>query len=190
MKTPANKKELARILDCSLPTLDRLIDRYDDFPVQQRGTNGREWVFIVEDVKAYVEAKRTEEEAALTERFDLLRDLQVDAPDGDGQNKITPNQELALVRAERERRALRRDAGMLVDTATMHQKLAPVMAALGQFMQGIPGRMGRRFNLPSEVVDAMGDEIADELRRQVSKMKADLGYAASDEKDEAVGGGG
>ncbi|HZL59173.1 MAG TPA: hypothetical protein VFC38_05690 [Stellaceae bacterium] len=40
-----NKGELARILTCSLPTIEALINRYPDMPILQRGSNGVEWQF-------------------------------------------------------------------------------------------------------------------------------------------------
>lgn len=178
MATEANKAELADVLGVSLPTLDRLIKRYDDFPVAERGSNGRAYVFLVEDVKTFLDGKRAEEEEAAARHLDLLQDLQGSPTDDDAPARMSPAQELALAKAERERRKLRLEAGYLIDTATFRQALLPVFMELGQFIQGQPARIGRRFNLPAEVIDAMTAENADELRRFVDKMKRAHGLPA------------
>lgn len=172
MVAVVNKKELAKVMGVSLPTLDRLIDRYDDFPIKQKGGNGQDYSFNAKKVKAFLKKQRAIEEKNLADRADLLLDLNIVLPGHEeGGPGITPNQELALVRAERERRKLKQEAGFLVDTASIRQQMTPVFVGLGQFMTNMPGRLGKRFNLPVEVVDAMGDEMADELRRVVAKLE-------------------
>ena len=175
MSAFVNKKELAKIMDVSLPTLDRLIDRYDDFPIEQKGGNGQDYSFHAKEVKTFLDGQRALEEKSLADRADLLLDLNIALPGHeDGGTGITPNQELSLVRAERERRKLQRESGLLVDIASIRQLMTPVFVNLGQFMTNVPGRLGKRFNLPAEVVDAMSDEMADELRRVVAKLQDDL----------------
>ncbi len=174
-RTTANKKELAKALDCSLPTLDRLIDRFDDFPIEQKGGNGVDYVFIVEDVKAYLEKIHAAELAAAEDRLELFADLKIDRPGQATEGGITPAQRLSLVRAERETRKMKLEAGFLMDVATFKQEFAPVLGGLGQFLNGIPRRMGRRFNLPDEVILAMEDEMADELYRVVERAEKIIG---------------
>ncbi len=49
-------------------------------------------------------------------------------------------------------------------------RLTPRMQQLARFLDGLPDRMGRRFNLPVAVIDAMRAEMEEERRR----FRADL----------------
>ena len=67
-----NKKELARALGCALPTLDKLIDRYPDFPIERRGHEGVGYEFDPVKVDAFLTDQREAEAAAAADRMDLL----------------------------------------------------------------------------------------------------------------------
>jgi hypothetical protein len=86
-----NKAELAHALDVSLPTLSRWMLRYGpDFPVVQRGSNGRDYVFDFETVSRFLATKRAEEQAKRSEKDEQLAQLKLafdvpgmpDAPQG------------------------------------------------------------------------------------------------------------
>ena len=70
------KKELARLLRISRQTLDLWIERYgDEFPVLERGTNGREWQFDADLVIEFLRAKQAENAARQANRDALLDQL-------------------------------------------------------------------------------------------------------------------
>ena len=67
-----NKAEVAGILGISLPTLAAWIARYSDFPVYERGANGREWRFDAAAVRAWELSRREAEARDEAARRDLL----------------------------------------------------------------------------------------------------------------------
>lgn len=171
----ANKQQLAQVLNCSSPTLDRLINRYSDFPIERKGEKGVDYVFNVNDVKAFLDDECAKEIKERESAIDLLTGLKLDRPGAVQEGDITPAGQLALVRAERERRKLQQEAGLLVDVASLRRDLQPVFTALGQFLRGMPRRMGSRFNLPDSVILAMEDDMADEMARVVEKGTTVMG---------------
>ena len=178
-----NKRELAKEIDCSLPSLNRLIERYDDFPIEEPGSNGVGYKFDAAAVSEFIETKRVAEESALEARLDLLSDLNL-SPDRDIPAGLTPSQELAKVRAVGERRKIQREDGLLIDTATLSMRLSGVFQHFSQYLDGLPDRMGRRFNLPDEVVEALRSELNDERRRLHGKLGAHLIGAAPEDLEE------
>src|SRR5690242_3110714 len=97
-----NKRELARrVLDCSLPTLNELIERYPDFPVERRGSNGVEWLFDADRVVDFLRAKREAEARASEERNALFAQfrLPIDEVAPEGADELSPAQRAALAKA-------------------------------------------------------------------------------------------
>ena len=60
-----NKREMARLIECSVPTLDALIAKHADFPVHRRGSNGVAWEFDPDAVVPFLSAVREAEEREL-----------------------------------------------------------------------------------------------------------------------------
>lgn len=170
-----NKKELAKLLSVSLPTLDKLIDRYPDFPIAERGQNGVGYKFRVAEVVPFLRERREVEERAAVERMSLLDelDLGLDPATPSRTGALTPAQKLATVRAERERRKLFAEAGFLVDVSELRHVLTGTLQHLARALDGLPNRLQRRFNLPVEVADAMRAEI-EEIRRALHKELTSL----------------
>ena len=67
-----NKRELARIIKCSVKTIDSIIDRYPDLPILRRGNTGTEWAFDPEAVTTFLEVKKAEAAAADRARSKLI----------------------------------------------------------------------------------------------------------------------
>jgi phage terminase Nu1 subunit (DNA packaging protein) len=94
-----NKQELADILRCALPTLDRLMARYgDSFPVVQHGAKGREYRFDPEAVISFVQAREAERRATDAQRDELMAQFTIPGiePAAAG---LKPSDQLALARA-------------------------------------------------------------------------------------------
>ncbi len=73
-----NKTQLAHRLGISKSTLSSWILRYGaDFPVQERGTNGRDYVFDFEEVFDFLRAKREEESKRKRARDEQLAQLRL-----------------------------------------------------------------------------------------------------------------
>ncbi|KAA0571085.1 terminase small subunit [Azospirillum sp. Sh1] len=174
-----NKKELAKRLRCSLPTLDRVIERYPDFPIAQPGSNGRQYLFDAAVVVAYIREQQEREKAEAARRDTLLDQLvlplvaaddQPDAPDG----RLSPTQRLQLARAHREERKLASDAGLLTPTPRVQAALAETLGGLARFLDGLPQTLGRRYNLPEVVVTAMKRDLDEQRRQLVTDLKKKL----------------
>lgn len=75
-----NRSEMARILEVSEPTLDRMMDR--GLPVLQRGGNGKPYQFDVEAVIAWARDDAEREEAARSAREADINQLAMDLNGG------------------------------------------------------------------------------------------------------------
>jgi phage terminase Nu1 subunit (DNA packaging protein) len=169
-----NKGQLADIIGCSVPHVDALMKRYPEFPVIKQGNKGVGWEFDANAVRDFLAARRAEEDAAAAaaaERRDQLRlpGVEVSGPTG-----LTPNQELAQVRAEKERRALAREAGFLVETAVVRDALDRSLRKLQVGLRAIPANTGRKFGLPDAVVRSIGTDVDEQLAALVREIQRDL----------------
>lgn len=170
-----NKRELAKLLRCSIPTLDKLIDDNADFPVEHRGSNGVEWQFDADTVCQFIQAKRTAEAQQYKERSELFGQISLpieDAPAGGG--ALTPTQRMNLARARMAERKLAMESGLLVSTAEMRQVLMISIAKFGRFLDTLPAQLGRRHGLPEEVVRAARQYIDEQRRLFVKEMQEAL----------------
>lgn len=176
MSDLVNKRELAKILKCSLPTVSALVDRYADFPVERRGSNGVEWQFAADTVIAFLTTKREEEQAAAVaqhrERAALLDQfrLPIDdlAPAGDA--TLTPQARLAVARAKSIEDKMARESGLLVPTTEVRASLTAAIAQLNQFLAALPGTIGRRYNLPDPVIRDMRRSIEQQQRQFLAAL--------------------
>lgn len=173
-----NKRELAKILRCSLPTVGALLDRYPDFPVERRGSNGVEWQFDPAAVTTFLQRRREDETAAAAEQhreraalLDQFR-LPIDdlAPPADA--TLTPQQRLATARARALEDKMAREAGLLVPTSQVRATLSTTLAQLNQFLAALPGTLGRQYNLPDPVVRDMRRRIEAQQRQLVAQLGA------------------
>jgi phage terminase Nu1 subunit (DNA packaging protein) len=180
-----NKTELAReVLDCSLPTLAALMAKYQDFPVEVEGANGREYQFDAHRVTAFLKEKRAEEKRRGAEQSELLTQFKLSLdPGGDAETGLTPAQELSLVRATRERRKLEIESGLLLQTSDVRQVLTSALSRLGKFMDALPSQLGRAHNLPEEVTAAMRKRLDEQRTTFVRDLEAMFGDPDAERRD-------
>jgi phage terminase Nu1 subunit (DNA packaging protein) len=186
-----NLEEMARKLGISRPTMREMITRYPDFPVLREGTNGVPWQFDPEAVIAFVQARRAEEEAGKAERSELLAQISLPdsllAPPEDLQ--ITPSERLKNAQAMMKEDELRKQRQFLVATAEMRQRLSAAWTPLNQALQALPAAIGRRHNLPDDVVRAMRRYIEgqqrDLHRRLVDLLSPDIPAPPTEDNDAA-----
>lgn len=175
-----NKKELAKKLRVSLPTLDRLIDEYQDFPISAGGSTGRPYEFDLAAVDEFLGSKRDAEEAAIAERLSLFDGLDLTSVQRGDAAGMTPGQQLSAVRVQRELRKMRQEDGFLVDVSELRMALSGPISDLVSMLDGLPDRMGRRFNLPVDVTEAMRSEIDEERRKIHAAMMESLNEKDAD----------
>jgi phage terminase Nu1 subunit (DNA packaging protein) len=171
----ANKRELATALGVSLPTISAYLDRYPDLPVIERGTNGKEWQFDVEAVRAFMAEREAEEEAAEQERAARLQQLSLpitDPGDLSGQTDILTLDEIRAIKAADD---LRKSRGFLVSVPELRQALTAAIGRMNAMQRSVITQVGRDFNLPDVVTRAIADRFADGQRAFVNTLKADAG---------------
>jgi phage terminase Nu1 subunit (DNA packaging protein) len=163
-----NKRELARrVLKCSLPTLNELIERYPDFPVTRPGSNGVEYQFDASAVVAFLSDRREQENREAAQRNDLFShfSLPIDDIAPEEARGLSPAQRQSLARARLAERKLAMESGLLLPAAETRQVAQVAFGRLGKMLDGLPSQLGREFNLPEEVVRSMRARL-DDFRRQ------------------------
>ncbi|MBW6399993.1 hypothetical protein KPL78_19185 [Roseomonas sp. HJA6] len=176
-----NLEEMAEKLRISLPTLRKMMRRYEDFPVVAEGSNGVPWQLDPEAVIAFVQAKRDDEAAARDARDDLLSQVSLPLEElhTEADRVATPAERLKLAQAMRVEDEVAKQRGFLVLTSDMRMRLTDAWTPLSQFLTALPGQLGRRHNLPDAVVRDMRRAIEAQQRELHRKLK-DLLAAGAD----------
>lgn len=173
MPSLVNKRELARILDISLPTLGEMIERHgDSFPVERRGSNGIEWQFDPEAVVAFVRAQREQDAAEAEKRAELLSQfgLPLDQAAPADQAGQKPTDILTAWRARKIHHEMAKEAGELVWKATIRQQVTNEVLALRQFLTSAPASIMRRHGIPDAVIRTVSDAMLEQLAEFRRKM--------------------
>lgn len=183
-----NLDEMARVLRVSLPTLRAWIRRHPDFPVVAEGRNGLPWELDPEAVIAFVRRKKDEEAARQAERDDLLAQISLPIEDlVPAENRgLTAAERLKLAQAMRVEDEVAKQRAFLVQTSEMRARLTDAWGPLNQFLQSLPGQLGRRHNLPDAVVRDMRRAIETQ-QRELHRRLVDLldpGAAAPPHEEE------
>lgn len=169
-----NKRELAAILGCSLPTVSAWIDRYPDFPVIDRGTNGKEWHFDPEAVTAYVAELKAAEARQAAEQQARIQQLGLPFTDpGDGVQPSTANYSLDDIKRIQALDKLRMERGFLVDVSETRQAFTAAIARWSRAQRAVINQAGRDFNLPDGVTRALFDRMAEAQRQFVRDLRQD-----------------
>jgi Phage DNA packaging protein Nu1 len=156
MGVRANKAELTAILGCAPSTLTAWIERYgDEFPVVERGTNGREWQFDPADVIAFLKTRRAEEERQAAEHVALLQQFALPgltSPD-DAAGVVKPADLLALARVRQIHRREHLESGLLVRTDDVRTALAGHLTRLDRWAADVLARIAGKHGWPLAVLD-------------------------------------
>jgi hypothetical protein len=155
-----NKQELARLLGISLPTVAAYIARYgSDFPVIERGTNGRDWQFEHEDVVAFLARKRAEDREADAERAATLRQFMLPLGHNVGppieQSCATPAALLALARLRKLQREEAYENGRLVVAAEIERLLEDMLIDWNRMLHATVRQFGRENSLTNELQERL-----------------------------------
>lgn len=176
-----NKRETARLLGCTVPTLDAWLRRYSDLPVVRRGDRCRPWQFDAEAVRAWQSARQ---EAALVRRRDRADQLaQLALPLIVGQ--LVPAAAAggdieALIAAAKLRRLQldeARHAGELVAVAPLRIVLADALGRLGRGLRASLRRIVSEHGIPADCAARIEAAFAADQRQAVEAISAAIGEA-------------
>ena len=173
-----NKSELRRILGCSLPTLDRWITQYPDFPVLQRGNQGGAWSFNADEVISFLAAKDRSMTDAAKERAQQMHQLAQVGHNGgpdllDGAPMVSkPSEMLALVRLRKAEREEAQACGHLVEAEPLRQVLEEVLGVWRRTQKAWLSQAGSHLGLTDAQIDGLGIGLADCQRDLVRFMRS------------------
>lgn len=169
-----NKAEVATILGISLPTLAAWLAKHPDFPVYERGTNGREWRFDAAAVRDWELARRAAEAREEAARAALVAQFALPGLDpGDVATDDTGVASLELLRRIREADKLRQERGFLVDVSQLRQTLGAAVAKWNRATHAVIRQAGHDFNLPDAVTRAIADRLAEAQTQFLRDLRTD-----------------
>ncbi len=177
-----NKVRLAHWLGVSLPTLARWLLKYGpEFPVIERGTNGREWQFDPEEVGDFLRRKQEEQQASEAERDDQLAQLRLpfDLPGVEPPPKASsPKEELDAWRVRKIAREEAQAAGALVPTADVIAAVSAVLTRISRDNAAFLRQIAREQSWPESYTHHLQKRLADQQRATVAALRDVLGPSA------------
>ncbi|WP_428484896.1 hypothetical protein [Rhodopila sp.] len=168
-----NKSEIARLLGCSLPTVNAYLVRYgEDFPVLDRGGRGRDWRFDHEAVVAFLDGKRADEAAADADRQAALQQAMLPlghngGPPMDAEPSLRPAELLALMKVRRLQREEAYACGRLVEASKVQHALQDLLATWNRELHQALRRFGRERGLADDLVVDLTETLSGCQRRTV-----------------------
>lgn len=184
----ANKRKLASVLGVTTVTLGNWLERWPDFPVLERGTNGRDYVFDVRAVVDFLRAKKEAEAAAAAEKDEALSQLalpllELEQPESAAGSRLSVKEQIAALELSTKRRKEAVELGKLVGADEVSETL---MAAFANFSRGLRAAVRQAAadqNLPASVTRALEARIADAQRTFVRECRT---YLVAEEFEEAM----
>jgi phage terminase Nu1 subunit (DNA packaging protein) len=169
-----NKAELATVLSCSHPTVDRLIRRHGDaFPVIRQGGNGKEWQFDPAAVVLYLREVEAAAAAAGQARDALVEQYRLPgvAQEAPG---VTPSDllKLAQVRRLETEEAIR--ASFLIETPVLRPKLEDVFSRLRRENAAAVRSTLTDNAIPEAVIRTIESRINEAWNRSIDAVQAAL----------------
>lgn len=148
-----NKAELARALRCSVPTVNVMLERWSDFPIIERGTNGREYRFDIAGCIDFVQRQRADAERDQAERAELFAQMTLpDLAPTLEPGAVKASDQLALARVRQMHRREQLENGLLVPTTEVRQVLTGAFTRLRRAMDASITQAARRHHLADAVL--------------------------------------
>jgi phage terminase Nu1 subunit (DNA packaging protein) len=147
-----NLTELASVTGVSANTLRGMMRDHEDFPIVSRGSNGKDYTFDVEAVKAWMDALAERQAAANAARRDELAEMQAslfgDGPAADENGRVlTAKERREAIEAELAEIRLRSVKGELVQVADMEQTIEAAFQYLRGELLALPDAVARELEL-------------------------------------------
>lgn len=187
-----NKQELAHWLGVSLPTLGRWMLKYGaEFPILERGSNGRDYQFDASAVSAFLRAKQQEQAASKAEQDEQLSQLRLpfDLPGIEPPPKATSaKEEIEAWKLRKMQREEAEAAGKLVPAAPVADGLRALLARISRDQHAFIRQLGRELSWPDPFVRQVERRMAEQQRATVAALREQLGAViAPAETGDAVG---
>ena len=174
-----NKRELARLLHTTVVSVGNWIEKWPDFPVLERGTNGKEWRFDAPGVAEFLRAKQKEGRLARAERDEALSQLvlpltllgdteQLRSAAGSVKEQREALQYRILQRQEAER------LGRLVAVDDVRDALVTCFATMNRVLSTSVRAIGQDHALPHGVLHSLQARVAGAQRNAVREISKKL----------------
>lgn len=188
----------------SEPTLRKLIDAHDDFPLISRGKNGVGYEIDLEAAAKWWRARTEREQAEARERAEAVRQLGFDLLGGDAvapvAEGLTAAERRALIDEEFAATRLAQLRGELVRRAEVESAVSDFVAFAAERAESLPQRLVRRAgSVPREVLAELqelirADRIAvadrmTEIAEAAAHVPVERDAAAADDSALCEGGG-
>lgn len=173
-----NKRQLAKRLDVSLPTISLWIEKYPDFPIEVRGTNGSSYKFNAEHVFAFLQKKKEEEQEKNAEKDQKLASLQLtfdnllgDSDEGQNHRRFFSTKEEKDIWQLRElKRKEAERCGKLVIADEIRDHFINAFTRLGTESRNFISRLCRNQNMPEQIIKKTENDFAEMQRIVVSQI--------------------
>lgn len=180
MSVFVSKVELASTLRISLPCLDRWIDRWPEFPIEQRGGKGKAWQFDPEAVGAFLQGKRDEENEKKTARDEALAQFVLplaitSEPVAPVPAGISLDDQIKAERLTAMRISTAEKAGELVQVGLLREVLTERLAELNSLLHGALRLAARELHLPDDVLRNIDRRLGDAQRTWFAQLEAKIG---------------
>jgi AraC-like DNA-binding protein len=160
MAVTGNKKELARALHVSVPTLDRWLERFGEaVPMLKRGSNGRGYEFDIPVAVQFFAERKAEEAARAAERDEAL--AQLDLPLLDDTPNVSQRDIGLALDNEGKRQKLAISRGIYTPAAEIRAALSIILAGFHPRLESIVRRVCAEHHMPETVEHALLGSFSD-----------------------------
>lgn len=179
-----NLSEAARLLGISVPAFKGWLEKYDDLPVQRRGTNGQPYEFDVRALAEWRKDRDAELAASAVERANEIDQMRMDLFGVEAQAETTGRTAKELLEEIQTQNAidnLGQRRGELVRVADVQACIENAFVALRGKIMAIPDTVGRELDLDR----ADREAIRAACRAALAMASADVAGLANRAEDEA-----
>lgn len=173
-----NKGDLAGILGVTVATVSAWVSKRPDFPVFERGTQGREWRFDPAAVVAFVAAMREAARAAGVAQLGL-------ALTDPGDASAVGGFSLAEVKTARQADQVRAERSFLVETSALAGALADALAKWDRRIAELLAAACQDLGLTDKAMR----QIAEGLAASRARFESDVSVDALRGLDHQISGG-
>lgn len=181
-----NKMQLAHILAVSLPTLSRWLLKYGaDFPMVERGTNGRGYLFEPGETVAFLRAEQAKEMAKREHRDQELAQLRLDLDLPGVEPPPRASSAKDQIEAWKLRRLQREEAeaaGALVSASAVRDATMAALGRLSRDAHAFLRQIGHEQRWPEPYTRDVLRRFGEQQRATVAALQASVA-SADDEPD-------